>query len=31
MLHIYTHNFRETGDTPKALDGDMEYSFKKAI
>jgi len=28
---IYTHNFRETGDTPKALDGDMEYSFKKTI
>lgn len=29
MLQIYTHNFRETGDTPKALDGDMEYSFKR--
>ncbi|MGE7023445.1 DUF3238 domain-containing protein [Solibacillus cecembensis] len=28
---IYTHDFRETGDTPKALGGEMEYSFKKTI
>ncbi|PFH88464.1 DUF3238 domain-containing protein [Bacillus sp. AFS088145] len=27
QLHI--HDFRETGDTPEALGGDMEYSFKK--
>ena len=26
---IYTHDFRETGDTPEALAGEMEYSFKK--
>ncbi|KQL43621.1 permease [Brevibacillus choshinensis] len=25
---IYSHDFRETGDTPAALAGDMEYSFK---
>ncbi|MEH7515589.1 DUF3238 domain-containing protein [Gottfriedia acidiceleris] len=29
QLHV--HDFRETGDTPEALGGDMEYSFKKII
>lgn len=28
---IHTHDFRETGDTPEALGGDMEYSFKKIL
>lgn len=28
---IYTHDFRKTGDTPTALAGEMEYSFKKII
>lgn len=28
---IYTHDFRKTGDTPTALAGDMEYSFKTTI
>ncbi|MBC6975145.1 permease [Bacillus pseudomycoides] len=28
---IYTHDYRKTGDTPKALAGEMEYSFKKKI
>ncbi len=28
---IHTHDFRETGDTPEALGGDMEYSFKKML
>ncbi|NOU88296.1 DUF3238 domain-containing protein [Paenibacillus sp. LMG 31460] len=28
---IYTHDFRETGDTAEALGGDMEYSFKKIL
>jgi len=28
---IYTHDFRETGDTPKAMAGEMEYSFKKIL
>ena len=28
---IYTHDFRETGDTPEALAGEMEYRFKKKI
>jgi Protein of unknown function (DUF3238) len=28
---IYTHDFRETGDTPEALAGEMEYSFKMTI
>ncbi|HWI46721.1 MAG TPA: DUF3238 domain-containing protein [Rummeliibacillus sp.] len=28
---IYTHDFRKTGDTPAALAGDMEYSFKKTL
>jgi len=28
---IYTHDFRETGDTPEAIGGDMEYSFKKIL
>ncbi|CAM3670729.1 DUF3238 domain-containing protein [Mesobacillus zeae] len=28
---IYTHDFRETGDTPEALAGEMEYSFKKIL
>lgn len=28
---IYTHDFRETGDTPEALDGEMEYSFNKIL
>lgn len=29
QLHI--HDFRITGDTPEALGGDMEYSFKKIL
>lgn len=28
---IYTHDFRETDDTPAALSGEMEYSFKTTI
>ncbi|MGU3354199.1 DUF3238 domain-containing protein [Bacillus sp. M5A3_1b] len=28
---IYTHDFRETNDTPAALAGEMEYSFKTKI
>jgi hypothetical protein len=28
---IYTHDFRETGDTPEALGGEMEYRFKKSM
>ncbi|EOO14384.1 MULTISPECIES: DUF3238 domain-containing protein [Bacillus cereus group] len=28
---IYTHDFRETDDTPVALAGEMEYSFKTTI
>ena len=28
---IHTHDFRETGDTAEALDGDMEYSFTKKL
>lgn len=28
---IYTHDFRKTGDTPAALAGEMEYSFKTTI
>jgi hypothetical protein len=28
---IYTHDFRETGDTSEALAGEMEYSFKKIL
>jgi hypothetical protein len=28
---IYTHDFRETSDTPEALSGEMEYSFKTTI
>ncbi|MGG1638346.1 DUF3238 domain-containing protein [Paenibacillus sp. FSL K6-3182] len=28
---IYTHDFRETGDTPAAMGGDMEYRFKKIL
>ncbi|KWU64780.1 permease [Bacillus mycoides] len=28
---IYTHDFRETDDTPVALAGEMEYSFKTKI
>ncbi|KOS68978.1 permease [Lysinibacillus contaminans] len=28
---IHTHDFRKTGDTPAAMDGDMEYSFKKKL
>ncbi len=28
---IYKHDFRETGDTPEALAGEMEYSFKSTI
>ncbi|QQE78712.1 DUF3238 domain-containing protein [Alicyclobacillus sp. SO9] len=26
---IYVHNFHETGDTPAAMSGDMEYHFEK--
>ncbi|MHC2834914.1 DUF3238 domain-containing protein [Bacillus sp. F9_6S_D1_P_5] len=28
---MYTHDFRETNDTPAALAGEMEYSFKTAV
>lgn len=28
---IYAHDFRKTGDTPAALAGEMEYSFKTTI
>ena len=28
---IYTHDFRKTGDTPEAMAGEMEYSFKKTL
>ncbi|MED1782030.1 DUF3238 domain-containing protein [Brevibacillus fortis] len=28
---IYTHDFRETGDTPAALAGEMEYHFRKIL
>lgn len=28
---IYTHDFRETGDTPAALAGEMEYRFSKIL
>ncbi|MEH7463525.1 DUF3238 domain-containing protein [Bacillus thuringiensis] len=28
---IYTHDFRETGDTPEALGGEMEYRFKRVL
>ncbi|MDA2770618.1 MULTISPECIES: DUF3238 domain-containing protein [Bacillus cereus group] len=28
---IYTHDFRETNDTPAALAGEMEYNFKTKI
>ncbi|MGF9975265.1 DUF3238 domain-containing protein [Viridibacillus arvi] len=28
---IYTHDFRKTGDTPEAMAGEMEYSFKKIL
>ncbi|GKU78987.1 DUF3238 domain-containing protein [Paenibacillus sp. L3-i20] len=28
---IYTHDFRETGDTPEALGGEMEYRFNKTL
>jgi hypothetical protein len=28
---IYTHDFRETSDTPEAMAGEMEYSFKKIL
>lgn len=28
---IHVHDFRETGDTPEALGGDMEYSFRKIL
>jgi hypothetical protein len=28
---IYTHDFRKTGDTPEAMGGEMEYSFKKIL
>ncbi|EEK74768.1 MULTISPECIES: DUF3238 domain-containing protein [Bacillus] len=28
---IYTHDFRKTDDTPAALAGEMEYSFKTKI
>ncbi|KFN01748.1 hypothetical protein DJ93_3302 [Bacillus clarus] len=28
---IYTHDFRKTDDTPAALAGEMEYSFKTTI
>lgn len=28
---IYTHDFRETGDTPEAMAGEMEYRFKKTL
>ncbi|WP_212982207.1 DUF3238 domain-containing protein, partial [Bacillus paramobilis] len=28
---IYTHDFRETGDTAAALGGEMDYSFTKRL
>ncbi|CJN57109.1 Protein of uncharacterised function (DUF3238) [Streptococcus pneumoniae] len=28
---IYTHDFRKTDDTPAALAGEMEYSFKTTV
>lgn len=28
---MYTHDFRETNDTPAALAGEMEYSFKTTV
>jgi len=28
---IYTHDFRETNDTPAALAGEMEYNFKMTV
>ncbi|MEH6889554.1 DUF3238 domain-containing protein [Bacillus sp. JJ864] len=28
---IYIHDFRETGDTPEALAGEMEYRFQKML
>ncbi|MGW5983448.1 DUF3238 domain-containing protein [Bacillus mycoides] len=28
---IYTHDFRETGDTAGALGGEMDYSFTKRL
>jgi hypothetical protein len=28
---IYTHDFRETGDTPEAMGGEMEYRFNKKL
>ena len=28
---IYTHDFRITGDTPDAMAGEMEYSFKTTL
>ncbi|MNO08473.1 hypothetical protein D3C81_2311300 [compost metagenome] len=28
---IYTHDYRVTGDTPEAMAGEMEYSFKKIL
>lgn len=28
---IYTHDFRETGDTAAALGGNMDYSFTKRL
>ncbi|PFC83493.1 permease [Bacillus anthracis] len=28
---MYTHDFRETNDTPAALAGEMEYSFKTKV
>ncbi|GAB6553104.1 hypothetical protein bcgnr5378_06410 [Bacillus cereus] len=28
---LHTHDFRETGDTPEALGGEMEYNFNKTL
>jgi len=28
---IYIHDYRDTGDTPEALDGNMEYTFNKTL
>ncbi|MDR4986087.1 hypothetical protein CN491_18050 [Bacillus cereus] len=28
---MYTHDFRETGDTAAALGGNMDYSFTKRL
>lgn len=28
---LHTHDFRETGDTPEALGGEMEYYFEKIL